>query len=365
MSDVGKPIDPGSIRNILVVKPSSLGDIVHTFPALELLRRHCPGAELDFVVIPALAPLLDYSPFPIRDKILFRRRELGQVVKFVPETWKLLRRLRRHRYDLVIDFQGLFRSALISGLAAPRRRIAGFADTREKGAAWFYGRQIQTTSEHAVPKNVELVNRLFGTEAPVPELEIAVGKNLPPPLMPDYLLLFPGARWPSKKFPESLFAEIAAAAVDRGLTVVLSGSADEESCCRNIASKISAAPGKVVSLAGKTTMSDLFKLCGNAKAVICNDSGPLHIAALLRRPVFAFFGSTCPEKTGPWGATGRVVRRDLDCLGCLKRTCPRPGVPCQQLDFKQAADEILRAVTGSTETRIVHSTATFDDITGK
>ena len=98
-----------NIQQILVIKPSSLGDILHVFPALQLLKNAYPEAQLDFLVNPEFAQLLDFSPFPVRNKIIFQRKKMAAVKTALPEFFKLLRTLRKKHYDLVIDFQGLLR----------------------------------------------------------------------------------------------------------------------------------------------------------------------------------------------------------------------------------------------------------------
>ena len=111
------------VKRILVIKPSSLGDILHVFPALAELRIHCPEATLDFLIHPAFADILDYSPFPVSERILFERKRMGRVSTMVPEFLKLARELRRKEYDLVIDFQGLTRSALFASLTRDRKSV--------------------------------------------------------------------------------------------------------------------------------------------------------------------------------------------------------------------------------------------------
>ena len=202
----------GGTGKILVIKPSSLGDVVHTFPALELLRRSYPDAELDFVIHPALAELLDLSPFPVRKKIYFNRRELGSLLKGPVELCKLISEIRREEYELVVDFQGLFRSGFLSG-AARSCITAGFACPREKSAAWFYNRKIDVHMEqHAVSRYAELVNKLCGTSFTVPEVELPIQTRGLPQLPEHFMVIVPCARWESKTFPPELFAAIAAEA---------------------------------------------------------------------------------------------------------------------------------------------------------
>jgi ADP-heptose:LPS heptosyltransferase len=147
------------VRRILVIKPSSFGDIVHLFPALGLLKRQYPDALLDFVVNPEFVSLLEFSPFPVDRTIIFERRKLGKLSTFFPALSDLLSELRREKYDLIIDFQGLFRSGLCTFFSRGKVR-AGFAAPREKAAAIFYNRKIAVPLSHAVKRNVLLAEAL-------------------------------------------------------------------------------------------------------------------------------------------------------------------------------------------------------------
>jgi lipopolysaccharide heptosyltransferase I len=343
---------PEKVRRILVVKPSSLGDILHTFPAVELLRRKYPAAKLDWLVHPAFADVLKFSPFPVARAILFERRKLGRLATMPGEFIRLAGAIRRRRYDLVIDFQGLFRSALFGSLARGARQT-GFASPRERTAKWFYRHRLPVDMNiHAVERNVALVNQLLGADDPTPELKLP--RHLfQPPLPPDIagrplIGLVPGARWPSKQFPEQLFAEIftrLGELIPDGRGVIIGSSADADG-----AAKIIAATGndpRLFSLAGKTCIGEMIETIARCELLISNDSGPIHVAAALGIPVLALFGPTDPALTGPYGARNRIFRRtELACLACLKRVCPEGGSPrCHDLnagEIAEAAAAILR-----------------------
>ena len=128
LKDIGK----GDIRKILVVKTSSLGDIIHSFPALTVLNRIFPDAEIDFLVNTQFAGLLDYAPVKIHKVVLYDRKKIGSFRYCIPSGIKLARQLRREKYDLVIDFQGLFRSSIFAFLARAVHGACGFAVPREK-----------------------------------------------------------------------------------------------------------------------------------------------------------------------------------------------------------------------------------------
>lgn len=341
------PLDTRDIRQILVVKPSSLGDIMHLFPALAKLRKLCPTAELDFVVNPEFSPLLDYSPFPVRRRIIFERKKLGRAISMLPEFLHLCRQLRREKYDLAIDFQGLLRSAICARISRAKL-IVGIANPREKAAKLCYHRTVSITSRHAIDRHIELVNRLFGDDTPTPEIPVpATPAPLPTGLPTEKLIvLLPGARWSSKRFPAELFAVICEK-LHRDFPLynfVLSGAPDDAKLAQELVEQL---PNgfPLINLIGKTTLPQLFALLAQSDAVLSNDSGPLHIAAFLRRPCFAFYGSTDPDRTGPWYPQAKVYRnRELDCLGCLHRECPDRSLRCHILPAMEIAADIAQVL---------------------
>jgi lipopolysaccharide heptosyltransferase I len=330
---------------ILVVKPSSLGDIIHLFPALARLRGAFPDAELDFLVHPAFAGALDYSPWRVSHRILFERKKLGSWSGFPSEMRRIVSALRERPYDCVIDFQGLFRSAFFARVAARRAPVVGFALPREKPARMFYTVAVRARGKHAVERNVELANSFLGEDLPVPEIpvppvpeHVAVPEGLPE----RYLLLLPGARWRSKCFPVALFAAAARRVMGRfpGLAAVIAGGDDAVEAGSELRREL---PPDTVDLCGKTTLPEVFEVVRRAAGVFCNDSGPMHVAALMRRPLCAFFGSTRPGATGPWGDDKRflVIRNTgLECLECMRRECRRGDYRCFDIDAAAAADAL-------------------------
>ncbi len=341
------PLDPNSIRQILVVKPSSLGDILHLFPALEKLHRLCPTAALDFVVNPEFSPLLDYSPFPVRRRIIFERAKLGRAASMLPELLQLRRQLRKEKYDLAIDFQGLLRSAICARISRAKL-IVGIASPREKAAKLCYHRSVRIDATHAIDRQVELVGKIFGEESfpadiPMPTISAAL-----PGILPNQRLvtLLPGARWPSKRFPTELFAAICEE-LHRDFPLynfVISGGKGDAALAQELIEQL---PNgfPLINLVGKTSLPQLFALLARSDAVLSNDSGPLHIAAFLRRPCFAFYGSTDPDRTGPWYPEARVYRNDkLACLGCRRRECPDRSLRCHHLSATEIAAEVAQVL---------------------
>ena len=164
------------MKRILIIKPSSMGDVLHAFPAVHALMAADTGLAVDWVINPAFAELLDYLP-GIRRKILFRRRELGRLSTFFSAAGELLRELRREKYDAVIDLQGLFRSALV-GIFARGGSLWGPAEAREKAAGLCYRRKLHYPENlrHAIEKNCAMIRDFSGLEQiscnyPLPEVE--------------------------------------------------------------------------------------------------------------------------------------------------------------------------------------------------
>ena len=325
----------------LVIKPSSFGDIIHLFPALDLLKKHFPDGVLDFVVNPEFVPLLEFSPFPVERVIIFERRKLGEISSFFSTFSALRRELRREKYDAVLDFQGLFRSGICARMARSCCR-AGFAHPREAGAALFYNRKVALPPLHAVERCVRLVEGVFSLEKSekieYPELPVSeTGRAELPELPERYMVLLPGTRWESKQFPPALFASVIREIRKRypGMGFVIAGGKAEKALGEVI-------DPQALNLAGSTSLPALFELLRGASAVVGNDSGPLHAAAALRRPVFGFYGPTEPELTGPWGENSVPLRKDLKCSGCLKRICPLPRTRCHDLDVNVVVENICR-----------------------
>jgi lipopolysaccharide heptosyltransferase I len=312
---------PGTPRRILIIKPSSLGDVVHALPVLKPLRRRWPEARISWLVERAFAGLLEGL------------RGLDEVIPFEKERfrqawWKpwaaaelvrFVRRLPREGFDVVIDLQGLLRSGVLARLTGAAVRI-GFANARE--LAWvFYTHRvpIETMEQHAVDRYLKVAAAL-GCEGATAEFEFPVSEEdrrhidgLIPREM-RFAVLMPGANWKSKRWPVERFAELAGALRRRfGLESVVAGGGDEAKDAQRV--------GGAVNLAGKTTLRQLVALLERAELVIANDSGPMHIAAALGRPLVAIYGPTNPLRTGPYGRVDSVVRAEVSCAPCYRRRC--------------------------------------------
>lgn len=304
---------------ILIIKPSALGDIVHSLPFLYSLRQRYPEAEIHWVVARGLQGLIEDHPMIQRLWIIDKERwkELSKL----PQTFAQLRRLqgelRRERFDLVVDLQGLLRSGLIAWATGAPCRI-GFREARE-GSPFFYTHRVRGGREiHAAERYMKVATFLGCESSPLvfPLPPFPPRPPLVESLPAKYAVLAPSAGTEVKRWPPDRFGELASRLPL--LSVVVAAGSDIA-----LAERVAAASrGKALSLAGKTSMKELFAVIRNAKFVVSNDTGPMHIAAALQVPVFAIFGPTNPYRTGPYGQIHTIIREGIPCSPCYRRkTC--------------------------------------------
>lgn len=276
-----------ALASILIVKPSSLGDIVHTLPAVAKIKRHWPESVLRWVINPEWAPLLEGNPY-VDEAVIFPRRELhGMRGLFRIGPWA--RKLReRAQADLVLDFQCLLRSGLISRLCRkPGGRILGLSDARE-GTRYLYDEVADVRGRaHAVNRYLALVEALgISTGEP---LEWPLPKGIPvPEVNPGYVLLHPFSRGAGKSLTVADVVEFCREVAPR--RVVVAGRTDEQ------IPEISNA----LNLLNRTSLGELIWLIRNADFVVSVDSGPMHIAAAITGRLLSLHTWSDPLKVGPY-----------------------------------------------------------------
>lgn len=316
---------------ILILKPSSLGDVIHALPVLRLLKLHFRDAEIFWWIDSALAPLLEGDP-DLAGIVRFERRRWGKPWHW-PEMLRSIRHLRAQRFDLVIDLQCLARSAAFAWLARGER-LVGLDEIRE-GARGFYDLAAPRASFHThavdwylavLPLLGVPVHKNFTWLPDRPQIAAAVKRKwFSEPstfnLQPSTLVLFqPGARWENKRWPAGHFAALLRALAEkypRAQFAVLGGK-DDRPLGETIAQ---AAPPRCLNLCGQTTLPEMIEVVRRCDLLITNDTGPMHVAAALGRPLVALFGPTEPRRTGPYGQLENVVRLNLPCIPCLSPRC--------------------------------------------
>ncbi len=309
-----KPLPlPKPPAKILIIKPSALGDIVHSLPFLDTVKRNYPDATIHWVVARGLHTFLEGHPLIDRlwifDKEKWKRAgNLGQSIK---ELAALITGLRRERFDVSIDLSGLLRSGLIT-MAANARYKLGFKEADE-GSTLFYSHRIHGSMEiHAIDRYLKIAEamgcRLDAIRYPLAPFDPAPA--ICAALPKEYVVMTPSAGKEANRWPAARFGQLAARLDVPSL--IIGGKSDQpvaEEVVRH-------ADGKAISLAGKTSIKELLPIIGKARYFVTNDTGPMHIAAALGVPVFAIFGPANPIRTGPYGANHTVIREDLPCSPC-------------------------------------------------
>ncbi len=313
-------------ERIALIKPSALGDIVHSLPVLTALRRRFPSAHIAWIVNRSYAPLL-YGHPDLNEIIPFDRGALrGGLLTGSMTFARFLHDLRKHRFDLVIDLQGLLRTGLMTLATRAAVRI-GLASARE-GATMCYTQRVddRTDVSHAVDRYWRVAEALGETSGksfhvPIQAEARAWAREQLQSFPRPWLAVGVGSRWLTKRWPPEHFAALARRAQERfGGTAVFVGSPEEASLADRAAALVRA---PVCRLTGKTTLPQLVALLAEVDAMIANDTGPLHLAVALGRPVVAPYTCTLSEKTGPYGQGDRAVATSIWCRGSYLKTCPR------------------------------------------
>jgi len=317
---------------ILIVKLGSIGDVVHTLPALAALRRAVPASRIAWVVERGGAASL-LRDHPCLDQLIEVDLRAWRRSLMSRETHGAIReaitQLRTEHFDVALDFQGLLKSAMVAWLARVPRRV-GFAREalREPASAWLLTERVKMDDRaHVIRKNLRLVEHLgcsiegdyefpLGTS---PEDEQFAEEQLAQ-RSGAVAIINPGGGWPTKLWSLAGFAEIA----DRlweayGLRSVVTYGPGEEALARSVIAETRS--GTAVALA--STLKQFFALARRAALFIGGDTGPLHLAAAARTPIVGIYGPSAASRNGPFASDDVVVERfDLDCrVDCYRRSC--------------------------------------------
>lgn len=323
-------------QNVLLIKPSSLGDIVMALPALSSLRRSFPQAKISWLVRPEFAPILEGHPH-LDEIILFDRKTLGDAWRrpaAFRQLMDLIGRLRGGRFDAVLDLQGLFRTASLAWLSGCKRRFGPV--WRKEFARLFYTTTVVPQMEwvHVIDTYRKLIEAMGGRELsvefvlpPKPAAVASVQKlSAQHQIVADrYAVIIPGSAQVSKCWPAERFAALAdRLASDHGLTVVATGGKSESPMIEQIQSL---AKHRIANLAGRTSLPELVEVLRRARLVVSNDTGPGHIAGALGRPLVMLFSWSNPLRVGPYGRPECIVGRDVASRGlAIKSRNPQHSI---------------------------------------
>ena len=308
------------MTRFLLVRLGALGDVVHAIPVAAALRRTFPDARIDWLVSPKYREFLELV------------RAVDHPVALEGSLLASIGALRRTKYDVAIDLQGLMKSAALAR-GSGAGRVIGFSPRflREPLARLFYTERHEPAGAgmleageaiHVVRANLSLLEPLgvptAEPEFPIARPESAVARALAERAGGRYVVLNPGAGWPNKRWPAPRFGDLARAVHARyGLrSVVVWGPGEED-----LAHEVVAAAGDAVELAPPTTIADLVAILGGAVLMVAGDTGPFHLAAALGTPVIGIYGPTRPDRNGPFSAADLTVSRHATCQCLYRRAC--------------------------------------------
>lgn len=309
---------------VLILKPSSLGDVIHALPVLRLIKQAKPHSEIYWWLESSLVSLLENDP-DLAGVIPFHRKRWSNP-RYWSEAFQSIQDIRAHEFDWVIDLQSLLRSGVLAWLANGDFTI-GLDDPRE-GARACYDLVVPRPSYHTHAADWYL--------SVLPHLDVPVHRSFEwLPIQPDaarnvrqqwksdestLVCLQPGARWLNKRWPVEHFADLVHLALEQNPSLkfaILGGNADME-----LGSAIaSISPERCMDLTGRTSLPEMIEWLRLSQCLITNDTGPMHVAAALGKPVIALFGPTEPRRTGPYRQLDHVAQMDLPCIPCMKSTC--------------------------------------------
>ncbi|MCC6161808.1 MAG: glycosyltransferase family 9 protein [Acidobacteria bacterium] len=325
--------------SVLIVRLGALGDVIHAIPVVAAIRAAFPAARIGWLVHQRFVPLLECVEGLDRIHAMERRssaRVIGEV--------------RRARYAVCLDLQGLLKSAALARVSGARR-VIGFSRTllREPAAVLAYTETGGDGSGHVIDKNLSVLGllgvdtrtRAFPLRVPdtpvVPCTREILGVGASEP----FALLNPGAAWPNKRWPAERFGATARLLRDRlGLRSAVLWGPDEAT----LAAQVARASDAAARMAPQTTMVEMLALARASRVVVSGDTGPLHLAAAVGTPVVGVYGPTPPGRNGPWNPRDEVVSAHDACRCAFKRQCTSDAWCLDGVSAEVVADAVVRRV---------------------
>ena len=373
ISRAGLPDRDRPLR-VLIVRIGAMGDVLHAMPAVAALRERYPGVFLAWAIEPRWSELLqaagERAPgetstalsetkplvdvwYPVATKRWQRRPLSGSTIAEIRDLW---RELRSCRFDVCVDLQGSIKSAVV-GRISGSNLFAGPADPRERQAKWFYRSAVSARNEHVVEQACEVLGAAVGA---------ALGERFEPPLQPvpvtlprdeagerwcdaalaevcpageRFVLIAPAAGWGAKQWSAERFGAVAAELAAAGFRVVVNAASFGDAVSLGVVE----ASGDAARLI-PCSLGQLIALVRRAALVIAGDTGPLHLAAALRRPVVGLFGPTDPARNGPYGTRSVTLRHPSSRVDHTRS--PQTEAGLQQIKVAEVVEAALRLLQG-------------------
>lgn len=311
-----------------------MGDILHALPAITALRQSHPDWRIGWAIEPQWKPLLAADgatsrgpAMPLVDRVhtVPARRWARSLLspRTLREIGQTRRELRAEQYDICVDLQGALRSAWIANWSrAPR--VIGENQPRERVARYLFSERVHTSGVHVIEQAMEVVNAI-AWESLTPPLPLLpcdpAAERRADAISKPFVLLNPGAGWGAKRWPVDRYAALAERLRDFGHSVIVNAGPGEEFLAGQIA-KLSRGAASVF----RSSIAELISLTRRAALVIGGDTGPMHLASALGRPVVAIFGPTDPARNGPFGGHFRVLRHPQSKRDHSRHSAPEAGL---------------------------------------
>ena len=333
------------LKNILIVKLSAIGDVIHALPVSYAVKETFPDAHLTWVVEPPAYDLLKMNPC-VDEIIIFHKKEFKSLKGFVRNFFPFRSELQREKFDAVLDLQGLFKSAAIAFFAKSNIKLGICLSDKistpvigENSRGHIVERYLDTA--RAIGCKVERV--VFPLEIPAEETKkaAAVMEQAGLSAGKSYAAFVIGANWANKRWSTKNFAQLSDWLSCKEIVPVLigNGKLDAERAAE-ISAKTLIPP---VSLVDKTNLQQLAYVIKNARLAVGGDTGPVHLAAGLKVPTVMIMGPTDANRNGPYGQIQNALEVDMDCKACWKRAC-RKNLDCLENISVRAVTEKISAI---------------------
>ena len=315
-------------KNILIVKLSAIGDVIHALPVAHALKQRYPEARITWVVEKPAYELLTNNPI-IDEIIVFDKPKFKSLSGLLTNEYTFAQELKAHTFDLAIDLQGLFKSAAISYLSGAPERLV-YCNARE--LSHLVGQRIcgEHQQGHIVDRYLDVARHLgcpaSKVEFPIiitqSEIDqtVAIARQAGLQLDNPYVVLAPGTNWASKCWPPTHFAQLADKLYGDHVIPVIIGGPSDQRLAKEIIANAEVPP---IDLTGKTSMKQLAYIIQKSQAFVGGDTGPMHLAVAVGTKVVTMFGPTDPRRNGPYGDGHKVLVAPVPCQGCWKKKCPK------------------------------------------
>lgn len=338
------------MKNIMVVKLSAIGDVIHALPVSYALKETFPEARVTWVVEPPAYELLTDNPY-IDEIILFEKKKFKSLGGFLTNFGPFKRRLQQNQYDAALDLQGLFKSAAIAYLSKAPVRL-GTCNMREcsdKVSRPVIGPHAQG---HIVERYLDAARELgcrvdkvvfpMNVTARDEDLAARIMQQAGADMANPYVVLAVGANWPNKRWPTKYFAALSDWLYSQKLIpVVIGGGVLDASLAAEIEAAAEIPP---VNLVGRTSLKQLAHIIRHARLTLGGDTGPVHLSAGIGTKTVMVMGPTDANRNGPYGQLDNAIEADWDCKYCWKRACPKGRECLARISVDQVKEKIMRVL---------------------